>query len=257
MGKGPMNAASNRETWIAVGCVGVVVFLFALGGKGILAALLLGLLAAGLLGALLVWLAAPVPQPTALKPSPIAAPVMTPKAPVAEETAPAHAAVQDPPQDCASADSVPRAPVSEQPPNAGGDAAGAPADGNGASTGPSIKPSAALAGEAELASRKGSWRYDPAPDPRPAALEGPRGAADDLKQIKGVGPALEAQLHALGIYHFDQIASWGAPEVAWMDDNLKGFRGRVSRDDWTGQAKTLAAGQQTEFSKRVDDGGVY
>ena len=93
---------------------------------------------------------------------------------------------------------------------------------------------------------------------RPEKLSGPRGGkADDLKQIKGVGPKLEQQLNELGFYHFDQIAAWGADEVAWVDANLKGFKGRVSRDNWTQQAKTLAAGGATEFSKRVKDGDVY
>ncbi len=93
---------------------------------------------------------------------------------------------------------------------------------------------------------------------RPGKLSGARGGkADDLKQIKGVGPKLEQQLNELGFYHFDQIAAWSADEVAWVDANLKGFKGRVSRDNWTQQAKTLAAGGTTEFSKRVKDGDVY
>lgn len=93
---------------------------------------------------------------------------------------------------------------------------------------------------------------------RPEALSGPRdGKADDLKRIKGVGPKLEQQLNELGFYHFDQIAGWTADEVAWVDGNLKGFKGRVSRDGWVGQAKTLASGGETEFSKRVEDGDVY
>ena len=41
----------------------------------------------------------------------------------------------------------------------------------------------------------------------PAGLAAPRGAGpDDLKLIKGVGPVLEAMLHRLGYFHFDQIA---------------------------------------------------
>ncbi|MDU8945873.1 NADH-quinone oxidoreductase subunit NuoE [Ovoidimarina sediminis] len=64
--------------------------------------------------------------------------------------------------------------------------------------------------------------------------------ADDLKRIKGVGPKLEALLNRLGVYHFDQIADWTEAEVAWVDSNLEGFSGRVSRDDWVGQARTLA-----------------
>jgi NADH-quinone oxidoreductase subunit E len=93
---------------------------------------------------------------------------------------------------------------------------------------------------------------------RPASLSGARGgAADDLKEIKGVGPALEKLLHSLGYFHFDQIAAWTAAEVAWVDENLEGFKGRVSRDDWVAQAKILAAGGTTEFSRRVEDGEVY
>lgn len=93
---------------------------------------------------------------------------------------------------------------------------------------------------------------------KPAALDGPRdGGADNLKEIKGIGPKLEKLCNSLGFYHFDQIAAWTADEVAWVDANLQGFRGRVSRDEWVAQAKILAAGGETEFSKRVDDGKVY
>ena len=87
-------------------------------------------------------------------------------------------------------------------------------------------------------------------------LSAPRGGkADDLKQISGVGPKLEGLLHSLGFYHFDQIAKWTDENVAWVDDHL-GFKGRISRDDWINQAKTLAAGEKTDFSKRVERGEV-
>lgn len=93
---------------------------------------------------------------------------------------------------------------------------------------------------------------------RPEALSGARdGGADDLKMIKGVGPKLEIMLNELGFYHFDQIAGWSAAEVAWVNDNLAGFKGRVSRENWVEQARKLASGQETEFSKRVSDGDVY
>lgn len=93
---------------------------------------------------------------------------------------------------------------------------------------------------------------------KPAALDGPRdGKADDLKQIKGVGPALEKLCNSMGFYHFDQIAAWTDTEVAWVDQNLEGFKGRVSRDDWVAQAKVLAAGGTTEFAARVEKGDVY
>lgn len=76
---------------------------------------------------------------------------------------------------------------------------------------------------------------------KPAGLSAPRGAADDLKQINGIGPALEKLCHSLGYFHFDQIAGWSAAEVAWVDENLEGFKGRVTRDDWVGQARALMA----------------
>ena len=99
---------------------------------------------------------------------------------------------------------------------------------------------------------------DTAEAAQPAGLSAARdGGADDLKRIKGVGPKLEQLLNSLGVFHFDQIAGWSASEIAWVDENLKGFKGRVTRDDWVAQAKTLAAGGDTEFSKRVDDGDVY
>lgn len=93
---------------------------------------------------------------------------------------------------------------------------------------------------------------------RPAALDGPReGGADDLKNIKGIGPKLEILCNSLGFYHFDQIAAWTAAEVAWVDQNLEGFKGRVTRDEWVAQAKKLASGEETEFSSRVKKGDVY
>jgi predicted flap endonuclease-1-like 5' DNA nuclease len=75
---------------------------------------------------------------------------------------------------------------------------------------------------------------------KPLGLPGPRGGqADALQEIEGIGPVLEKLCHDLGIYHFDQIAGWGAGEIAWMDSNLKGFKGRVSRDRWVAQARII------------------
>ncbi len=93
---------------------------------------------------------------------------------------------------------------------------------------------------------------------KPATLETARdGKADDLKQIKGIGPKLEKLCNEMGFFHFEQIANWTPDEVAWVNDNLKGFKGRVSRDMWQEQARKLAAGENTEFSERVKSGDVY
>ena len=74
---------------------------------------------------------------------------------------------------------------------------------------------------------------------------------DDLKRLKGVGPALEKKLHALGVTSFAQIASWTPAEIAEFDEKLS-FKGRIDRDGWVEQARTLAAGGETEFSQRGD-----
>jgi predicted flap endonuclease-1-like 5' DNA nuclease len=89
-----------------------------------------------------------------------------------------------------------------------------------------------------------------AADGKPATLTAAReSGADDLKLLKGVGPALEKTLNELGFYHFDQVAAWRKAEVEWVDSRLK-FKGRIVRDEWIKQAKTLAKGGVTEFSKR-------
>lgn len=87
-----------------------------------------------------------------------------------------------------------------------------------------------------------------APGPAPAApmsevapelLNSPRGEADDLKKIKGIGPQLERVLNEMGVWHFWQIAAWGGSEIAWVDARLK-FKGRIARDNWIAQAEAFA-----------------
>lgn len=74
----------------------------------------------------------------------------------------------------------------------------------------------------------------------PARLDAPRGGrADDLKRIRGIGPKLETLLNEMGYYHLDQIAAWTVSEQRWVDENIEGFRGRATREDWVGQAQTL------------------
>ena len=77
-------------------------------------------------------------------------------------------------------------------------------------------------------------------DPKPATLAAPRpGGADNLKQIKGIGPKIEASLHGLGIFHIDQIASWSRANIDWVDTQLA-FKGRIRRERWVEQAAELS-----------------
>jgi predicted flap endonuclease-1-like 5' DNA nuclease len=80
----------------------------------------------------------------------------------------------------------------------------------------------------------------------PAAV----GAADDLLQIKGIGPKLKDLLHSLGVTRFDQIAAWGAGEIDKVDDHLGSFKNRITRDSWIEQAGLLARGAIAEFEAK-------
>jgi predicted flap endonuclease-1-like 5' DNA nuclease len=86
----------------------------------------------------------------------------------------------------------------------------------------------------------------------PSRLDGPRGGmADDLKEIEGIGPALEGLCNDLGIYHFDQIAHWSETDVVWVDDNMPRFKGRILRDGWVVQARMIVSEGLDAFRMRV------
>ena len=68
------------------------------------------------------------------------------------------------------------------------------------------------------------------------------GKADELELIWGVGPKLRELLNKMGVWHFDQVASWTEKEIRWVDARLEDFKGRIERDDWIEQAKKLASG---------------
>jgi predicted flap endonuclease-1-like 5' DNA nuclease len=123
-----------------------------------------------------------------------------------------------------------------------------------------VQPSKRLAGEEDLAARKGDWKYEKEKPAKPATKkaapaktaastdtagrpvhlsDAPEGAPDDLKKISGVGPKLEQTLNSLGIWHFEQVAKLTKDDIAWVDERLR-FKGRIERDDWVGQARELA-----------------
>ena len=74
---------------------------------------------------------------------------------------------------------------------------------------------------------------------KPAKAEAAPAAADDLKKLTGVGPALEKKLIAAGITSYAQIAAWTDADVAAIDEQLS-FKGKIEREGWIDQAKELA-----------------
>ena len=67
-----------------------------------------------------------------------------------------------------------------------------------------------------------------------------KGEADDLQQIKGIGPKIAGILHELGIQRFEQIAVWTPEKVDWVNERLR-FKGRIEREEWIPQARALMA----------------
>lgn len=70
------------------------------------------------------------------------------------------------------------------------------------------------------------------PEPAPEATDG----ADNLTELKGLGPKAAEKLNALGVTRFAQIANWSDEDVARIDEAIAG-RGRIDREEWVNQAK--------------------
>ncbi len=72
-------------------------------------------------------------------------------------------------------------------------------------------------------------------------LSAPRGAPDDLSKLPGVGPTLEKKLNEAGIFHFWQLAALAPSDIEKLDGDLK-LAGRIGRENWVEQARTLIEG---------------
>lgn len=273
---GSSHSVCRKNSWLAglAGGVLVAAMLIFVAKNAFLPSVLVGAVVAALLGLFFVWAfctattagaADPVLPPAAepAKPSPspefrpapapvaTAAPVVEVTPPVAEAPAPAipEAAEAAPAAVAAPAFITPvtvKAPVAEKPASDAPDVA-KPAARKAA------RPRTGSALDAAVAKSK-----EPVATAGPELLTAPRGGKpDDLKMIRGVGPKLEKLMNDVGVWHFDQIASWKAKDIAIVDAKMDGFKGRISRDEWVKQAKVLAKGGTTEFSERVAKGGVY
>ena len=133
--------------------------------------------------------------------------------------------------DIGAQEEVPAEPVVLEPV---GEAAEAPAGDVDMTAAEAVEPQARDTGKRAKAAAAPAAPVEP-------LFETPAGDPDDLKKISGVGPVLERKLNALGITRFDQVANFSDEEIAKIDDALN-FKGRILRDDWIGQAKTLAGG---------------
>ena len=60
----------------------------------------------------------------------------------------------------------------------------------------------------------------------------------------------EKACNDVGVYQYAQIAGWKKTDIATVNEKLITSRGRIERDDWVSQAKILAKGGETAFSKK-------
>ena len=67
------------------------------------------------------------------------------------------------------------------------------------------------------------------------------GTPDDLKLVVGIGPAIERLLHQMGIGTYRQIARLTERDIDAIEARLAEFPGRVRRDGWVTQARSLHA----------------
>jgi len=169
---------------------------------------------------------APAPEPVTPTPAPAAAP-----APKAEAVAQPAPAPQPAPVMPAPA-SVPEPTPAPAPAVASAPATPTQAGDNGFAHLRSVR-SEALLGE----------------DGARALTGRPAGVIDDLKRIRGIGVLIEKKLNSLGIVHYEQIANWTGADVERIS-RLLDFKGRIEREAWIEQARILATGGQTEFSRR-------
>lgn len=116
---------------------------------------------------------------------------------------------------------------------------------------------AGKSGKTAKAAKSARKKAAAAPEAQATATKAAQAASDDLKEIKGVGPQLERLLHDNGVNSFAQIAGWADADIDRFAGLIGRMGGRIRSDDWVQQAKILAAGGDTAFSRRVDKGEVY
>ena len=68
--------------------------------------------------------------------------------------------------------------------------------------------------------------------------EAPSTGVDKLSALKGIGPVLEKKLNELGVYTYEQIASWTSEQELWIGTQIA-FPKKVTKEEWVKQAKEL------------------
>lgn len=93
-------------------------------------------------------------------------------------------------------------------------------------------------------------------DNKPLILSSPRPSGKDkLIKIKGIDLKVEENLNKLGIFHFNQIASWSSKNCDWIEEFLS-LPGCAKKNQWIEQAKILESGKETVYSQKIENNEV-
>jgi predicted flap endonuclease-1-like 5' DNA nuclease len=87
-----------------------------------------------------------------------------------------------------------------------------------------------------------------AADPTAADPTAAEERTDDLRRIRGVGPAIESALHRLGVRSYRQLATLDPAGLDRVRDAVHDRWQRIEREDWIGQARQL---HQEKYGEEV------
>ncbi len=74
---------------------------------------------------------------------------------------------------------------------------------------------------------------------------------DNLRRIRGIDAVVEGALNRHGVWRYAQIAAWTAADIASMGKVFE-LNGRFDSQSWIQQARILARGGATAFSRKED-----
>ena len=86
----------------------------------------------------------------------------------------------------------------------------------------------------------------PGPAPAPAAetaTTAQREGGDDLRRVRGIGPAMKRALAAYGVRTLGELAALDDARIDALDRELR-FPGRIRRERWVEQARELVGGSE-------------
>lgn len=84
---------------------------------------------------------------------------------------------------------------------------------------------------------KADAKADTAAEIKAAPSKGAADTSDDLKELTGVGPALEKKLIEAGVQSFAQIASWTDADLDALEEKVSGAKAKAEKGDWIAEAK--------------------